>query len=70
MGLSQYVITEHRGLPKRYAVDYKERRPDGRICLVNVAWCDFIHEAYRRKNEHAALMEQWTHERRTQGCGA
>ncbi len=49
---SNYRIESYNGLPKRFAVDFKEKK-DGRVCLVNVGWYDWRHEAVQAMNQHA-----------------
>ncbi len=53
-----YRIEEHKGLPKRFSVDHKERRDGKPLCLVNIGWCDWRHQAFQLMNQHALAKEQ------------
>lgn len=52
-----YRIEEHKGLPKRFSVDHKERN-DKRVCLVNIGWCDWRHQAFQLMNKHSEVNHE------------
>lgn len=51
----RYRIESHTNTPLRFSVDYKEQL-NNRICLVNLGWRNWLHQAYELMNNH--LLEK------------
>jgi hypothetical protein len=47
-----YRIEECHNTPCRFALDHKERRPDGTVCLNNLGWFNCYQHATEAMAEH------------------